>query len=85
MIIKYRFYNLEREDYFIKLRNKYPSDDEIERTEEFIIIFKFENGENLTKFYCKSDVILLADIFDKFKKCQLKNLILILFIVLVYC
>ena len=26
----------------------------------------FKNGKALTKLYCKSDVILLADVFEKF-------------------
>ena len=54
--------NLKKEDFFSKLKNKCPDDDEIERTKEIIKLFDFKNGEELTKLYCKSDVILLADI-----------------------
>ena len=60
--------NLKKEDFFSKLKNKYPDDDEIERTKEIIKQFDFKNGEELTKLYCKSDVILLADVMEKFVK-----------------
>ena len=60
--------NLKREDFFSKLKNDYPDDDEIERTREFIKIFNIKDGEELTKLYCKSDVILLADVMEKFVK-----------------
>ena len=58
--------NLEKEDFFSKLKNDFPDDDEIERTREIIKIFNIKDGEKLTKLYCKSDVILLADVFEKF-------------------
>ena len=59
---------LEKEDFFSKLKNDYPDNDEIERTKEIIKLFDIKNGEKLTKLYCKSDVILLADVFEKFVK-----------------
>ena len=59
---------LEKDDFFSKLKNKDPEDDEIERTKEIIEVFDIKNGEELTKLYCKSDVILLADVFEKFVK-----------------
>ena len=31
-------------------------------------MFDLKNGEELTKLYCKSDVILLADVIEKFVK-----------------
>ena len=31
-------------------------------------MFDIENGEEKTKLYCKSDVILLADVIEKFVK-----------------
>ena len=58
---------LKKEDFFSKLKNDYPDDDEIERTKEIIKLFDIKNGE-LTKLYCKSDVVLLADVFEKFVK-----------------
>ena len=36
-------------------------------------LFNFENGEILTKLYCKSDCILLADIFEKKIKVSFKE------------
>ena len=60
--------NLKKEDFFSKLKNDYPDDKEIERTKENIKLFDIKNGEELTKLYCKSDVILLADVFGKFLK-----------------
>ena len=53
---------LEKEDFFSKLENDYPDDDEIERTKEIIKLFNIKDGGKLTKLYCKSDVILLADV-----------------------
>ena len=60
--------NIKKEDFFSKLKNKYPDDDEIERTKEVIKVFDIKNGEELTKLYCKSDVILLVDVIEKFVK-----------------
>ena len=60
--------NFKKEDFFSKLKNDYPDDDEIERTKEIIKLFNIKDGEELTKLYCKSDVILLADVFENFVK-----------------
>ena len=68
MIIKKPVDNLKRENFFSKLKNDYPDDEEIERTKEIIKIFNIKNGEELSKLYCKSDVILLADVMEKFVK-----------------
>ena len=65
--------NLKKEDFFSKLKNDYPDDDEIERTEEIIKLFNIKDGEELTKLYCKTDVILLADVFEKFVKVSTKE------------
>ena len=56
--------SLKKEDFFNKLKNGYPDDDEIERTKEIIKLFNIKDGEELTKLYCKTDVILLADVFE---------------------
>ena len=64
---------LKNEDFFSKLRIDYPDDDEIERTKEIIKLFNIKDGKELTKLYCKSDVILLADVFEKFVKVSTKE------------
>ena len=65
--------NLKKEDFFTKLKNDYPDDDEIERTKEIIKLFNIKDGEELTRLYCKSDVILLADVFENFVKVSTKE------------
>ena len=60
--------NLKKEDFLSKLKNKCPDDDKIERTKEILKLFDIKNGGELTKLYCKSDVLLLADVIDKFVK-----------------
>ena len=60
--------NLMKKDFFSKLKNYYPDDSDIERTREIITLFNIKDGGELTKLYCKSDVNLLADVFEKFVK-----------------
>ena len=60
--------NIKKEDFFSKLKNECPDDDEVERTKEILKLFDIKNGEELTKFYCKSEVIFLADVIEKFVK-----------------
>ena len=60
--------NLKKEDFFSKLKNKCPDDEEIQRTKESIEIFNIKNGEELTEIYLKSDVLMLACIYEKFIK-----------------
>ena len=48
------------------MKNKCPDDEEIERTEEIIKIFDIKDGEELAEFFLKSDVLLLACVFEKF-------------------
>ena len=60
--------NLKKEHFFSKLKNKCPDDEEIERTMDIIERFNIKNGEELTQIYLKSDVLLLACVFEKFIK-----------------
>ena len=65
--------NLEKKDFFSKLKNKCPDDEEIERTKDIIKRFKIKNGEELTEIYLKSDVLLLACVFEKFIKISIEQ------------
>ena len=66
--------NLTKQDYFIKIKNDYPDDIEIGRSIKIIQTFNIKNGKELTQLYLKSDVVFLADVFEKFIKYLLKNL-----------
>ena len=48
--------NLKKNDFFSKLKNKYPCDEEVERTKEVFELFQLANFEEVTKLFCKSDV-----------------------------
>ena len=60
--------NYGKEAYFSEAKNKIPDKEEIDRTNEIIKLFNIKNGRELTELYNKADVILLADIFEKFIK-----------------
>ena len=60
--------NLKKEDFFSKLKNKCPDDEEIQRTMDNIKRFNIKNGKVLTEIYLKSDLLLLACVFEKFIK-----------------
>ena len=57
--------NLKKEDFFSKLKNKCPDDDEVEKTKEIIKKLNIKNGEELTELYLKSDVLLIDCVFEK--------------------
>ena len=65
--------NLQNEDFFSELKNKNPDDEGIGRTKELIKVFINKSGEELTKLYLKSDVLLLADVFERFVKVSTKE------------
>ena len=50
------------------MKNNCPDDEEIQRTMDIIRRFNNKNGEELTETYLKSDVLLLACVFEKFIK-----------------
>ena len=58
--------NLTTEDYWSTLTQSYPSDDDIQRTQELIDKNNITTGPELTMFYLKTDVLQLADIFENF-------------------
>ena len=59
---------LKKEDFFSNLSNKCPDDKEIKQTMNPIKRWRkiIKNVEELTELYCKSDVLLLACVFEKF-------------------
>ena len=60
--------NLKNEHFLSKLKNKCPDDEEMQRTMDIIKRFNIKNGEELTEIYLRSDVLLLACVFEKFIK-----------------
>ena len=50
------------------MKNKCPDDEEVNRTKEIIEKFNIKNEEKLTEVFLKSDVLLLACVFEKFIK-----------------
>ena len=59
---------MKKKDFSRNLKINCLSDEGKERTKVFINLFNIENGEQSTKLYCKSDVILLGEFFAKFTK-----------------
>ena len=52
---------------------KCHSDKQIQQTKENIKLFITGNEEQLTEIYCKSDLSLLSDVFEKLIKLSVKN------------
>ena len=58
----------QKDDVFSKLEKKCSDDDEIERSMDLIKRFSIENAKELTQLFLKSDVLLLACVFEKLIK-----------------
>ena len=54
---------LEKEDFFSKLKIKYPDDKKIERTKEIIKLIIFKRGEELTRLYLMGYFIISSRFF----------------------
>ena len=67
-------HNLKKEDFFSKLKNKCPDDEKLQKTMEIIKKFDIKDGEELTQIYLKSDVLLLACVFEKFIKVSVNEI-----------
>ena len=64
---------LKSEDFFSKIKNGYPDDEEIEKTLDIFNNFKNKNREELTQLNLKSDVLLLPCVFEIFIKVSLNE------------
>ena len=56
---------MKKENFFSKLKKICPSDDEKNRTKEINKTIGIKIGQELKQIQLKSDVILLADVFEK--------------------
>ena len=66
--------NFMKEHFFGKLKNDFPSDKEIEKSMDINKRFNIKRGEELTLLHLKSDVSLLACVFEKFIKVSILEL-----------
>ncbi len=57
---------LKDEDFYTTLKQGTPDKKEIKRTMDIINHFSIQNGKQLTELYLKTDVLLLADVFENF-------------------
>ena len=64
---------MKKEHFFSKLTNKSPNVDKMERTKEIFQRFDIRLGVKLTELHLKSDVILIADVFEKFIEVSTKK------------
>ena len=64
---------MKKEDFFSKIKIKYADDEEKARTKEDIKTFDIKDGEQITEFFCRSDVFLLADVIGKFVKVSIEE------------
>ena len=81
MIIKDQLTIQKKENSSVTWKKACPSDERKERTKEIIRLFDFINGEEINKMFLKSDVLALADIFEKSVKISIEKF----FINTLYC
>ena len=65
---------MKKKDFFRKIKNDYPNDDEIERTLKFKELFNIKIGRDLPKLYLESDIILLTCVFEKIIKVSVEEI-----------
>ena len=65
--------NLKKEDFFSKLKNECPIDEEIERTKQIITFFDIKNGEEISILNIKIDVSLFACVIEKLIKVSINE------------
>ena len=65
--------NLKNEFFFSKLKNGYPSDEEIERTKKIIKKFKVKNLEELTQFFFKNRCFITCLCVEDFIKVSVQE------------
>ena len=57
---------LTKEDFWSTLKQKTPSDEEVDCTQEIFKKFNTKNGQNLNTLYLKMDALQLAEVFENF-------------------
>ena len=75
MILKNLLINWREKNFFIKLKHDYLDDEEINRTKQITKLFNNKSGEELTQLFLKSDVLLLACVFEKFLKVSVNEFV----------
>ena len=66
--------NMKKEDFFSKVINRCPVDNEIDWTKEIVKVFSNRNCEGLFRLHLKNDFILLPDVFEKFLKVSVQEI-----------
>ena len=62
-----------REDFYSKLNDEHISQEDYEHAQEVWKVFECETFERYHDVYLKSDVLLLADVFESFRDLCLEN------------
>lgn len=63
----------EKSNFFNELQGEDITDEEYKRAKDVWSLFKCENLEDYYKLYLKSDVLLLADVFENYRELCLRN------------